>query len=97
MRRLLLLVVLFGLCALFYATSAIFVVPPVPAVIEGKTLIVTRMKGMAFLDSPAGWCAREAGEATVICQGLMLTRVAQDARILLELPYSETLADLAGG
>ena len=69
----------------------IFVIQPIGAVPQGRTLIITRLNTMQFIDSADAWCERRAGGVSLLCRGAVMARVADQASILGRLPYSETL------
>jgi hypothetical protein len=69
----------------------IFVIQPIGAVPEGRTVIITRLNTMQFIDSADAWCERQAGGVNLLCRGAVMARVVNQAIILARLPYSETL------
>lgn len=73
-----------------YTQLTIFIIPPIGLIPQGRTLLIWRLESLNFIDSPEGWCEREMGGVSLLCRGAVLGRVA-DARILLNLPYGETL------
>lgn len=74
-----------------YTQITIFVVPPIGAVPEGRTLIISRLAATAFIDSADAVCERIQGSVNLLCRGMVLGAVAQNATIYLRLPYSESL------
>ena len=74
-----------------YTQLTIFVVSPIGAVPEGKTLVILRLNNGKFIDSADAMCERLQGNVTLLCRGLMLGAVANNSKILLRLPYSDTL------
>lgn len=89
------LAILAGL--VFYMTCSIFVVQPIGAVPEGRTLIITRLRSVEFIDSADAWCERNQGGVNLLCRGLVLARVAKESTILVRLPYSRQLYLLSTG
>jgi hypothetical protein len=69
----------------------IFVVQPIGALPEGKTLIMSRMKTMNFIDSADTWCSRNTGKVNLICRAIVLGKVGESGSILIRLLYSKTL------
>jgi hypothetical protein len=69
----------------------IFVVQPVGAVPEGRTIIITRLTTMNFVDSADAWCERNIGGVSLLCRGAVLARLGEQSTILLRLPYSSIL------
>jgi hypothetical protein len=69
----------------------IFVVQPIGAVPDGVTVIMTRLNTMQFIDSADAWCERELDTVSLLCRATVMGRVADQAHILVRLPYFETL------
>lgn len=82
-------VVLAGLIGAQFVS--IFVVQPIGAVPDGRTLIISRLNSLRFIDSADGWCERETGQVTLLCRGMTAAKVANQATIYARLPYSEYL------
>jgi len=76
---------------LIYTQVTIFVIQPIGAVPEGRTVIIWRSGKLKFIDSADGFCARESDGVSLLCRMAVLSAIAKDDRILLRLPYSETL------
>lgn len=90
-------VVLVVVSLIAYTQLTIFVVPPIGALPEGKTLIILRLNKGEFIDSADAMCERLQGGVNLICRGLMLGAVAKKTKLLLRLPYSETLYLISTG
>ncbi|MGK7344384.1 MAG: hypothetical protein ACNS63_01075 [Candidatus Nitrospinota bacterium M3_3B_026] len=88
---LLLLFLLFPLFLITYTQLTIFTIPPIGAVPEGKTLIISRLNKTNFIDSPDAMCKRIQGGVNLLCRGMVLGAIGEKATIYLRLPYSETL------
>lgn len=83
----------------------LFVVPPIGAVPEGRTVVLLRLGRndvgdfvrvkTRFIDSADGICEREMGGVSLLCRGMVMATVVGGGTILLRLPYSETLRRLA--
>lgn len=78
-----------GFIGSFFFT--IFVVQPIGALPEGRTLIVSRSDKMEFIDSADAMCAREMGHVSLLCRMSALAAVAENQRIVARLPYSALL------
>lgn len=76
---------------IFYTQFTIFVVPPIGALPEGKTLVMTRLNKTQFIDSADAMCERLQGGVSLLCRGMFLGAVAEKSTILVRLPYSEWL------
>lgn len=87
-----------AIAAILLAASTqvtIFVIPPIGAVPEGRTLIISRMKNTQFIDSADAMCERIQGGVNLMCRGFALAAVAGNSKIYARLPYSETLNSIA--
>ena len=83
----------------------LFVVPPIGAVPEGRTIVLWRysiradgqMQGLKlnFVDTADAACTRILGYVKLLCRGMMLATVASNSTILLRLPYSSLLHSIA--
>jgi hypothetical protein len=91
------LVVLAAAILLIYTQLTIFVVPPIGAAPEGRTLIISRLNKSQFVDSADAMCDRIQGGVSLLCRGLVLGAVAKNATIYLRLPYSESLYLISTG
>ncbi len=76
---------------LMYTQLTIFVIQPIGAVPDGRTLIIRRTGKLKFIDSADGLCAREFGRVNLVCRGVALGMIAKNETVLLSLPYSQTL------
>jgi len=72
-----------------------FVVQPIGAVPEGKTLVILRMNKTKFIDSADAMCAREMNGVSLLCRGMMMAAVVNKGTILLRLPYSQFLYNIS--
>lgn len=85
------------LMIVFYTQITFFVVQPIGAVPEGKTLVMFRMNKTKFIDSADAMCAREMNGVNLLCRGMMMAAVANKGTILLRLPYSGFLYSISTG
>ena len=85
------------LMVVVYTQVTFFVVQPIGAVPEGRTLMLRRMGKLEFIDSADAVCERETGSVNLLCRGAILGAVARDGKVLARLPYSETLYSLSTG
>ena len=85
------LIVLILIMIVVYTQITIFIVPPIGAIPEGKTLIITRLNKTNFIDSADAMCERMQGRVNLLCRRLMLGSVVKNTKILLRLPYFERL------
>jgi hypothetical protein len=75
----------------------IFVIPPIGALPEGKTVIISRLNKTNFIDSPDAICDRIQGGVSLLCRGIVMGEVVKNSRILLRLPYSSWLYSISTG
>ncbi|MDZ5647170.1 hypothetical protein [Nitrospirillum sp. BR 11828] len=83
--------VLFLIIAILCTQITIFVIQPIGAIPDGKTLIISRLNKMQFIDSADAMCDRVQGGVSLLCRSMLLGTVAQNATIYLRLPYSKWL------
>ncbi len=80
-----------------YSQITLFVVQPIGAVPNGKTLVILRLNKTNFIDSADAMCVRETGSLNLICRGMMMSAVINKSKILLKLPYSKFLYEISTG
>ena len=85
------------LAVLIYTQLTIFVIPPIGALPEGKTIIITRLNKTEFIDSPDGMCDRIQGGVSLLCRGMIMGVIIEKSTILLRLPYSSWLYSISTG
>ena len=85
------------LMIVFYTQITLFVVQPIGAVPEGRTLVMLRLNKTEFIDSADAMCEREMGSVSLLCRGMMMAAVANKGTILFRLPYSEFLYSISTG
>jgi hypothetical protein len=83
--------------ALFYTQFTLFVVQPIGAIPEGRTVLVFRGKGMKFVDSADGICLRVQDSVNLICRMMTMAAVVEKNKILVRMPYSKTLYLISTG
>jgi hypothetical protein len=97
-RKVLIPVSFLAIAALIAAQFVtIFVIQPIGALPEGRTIIVSRLTKLHFIDSPDALCEREMGGVNLLCRAMVAGRVAQEATIIARLPYSSTLYGISTG
>jgi hypothetical protein len=85
------------LLILVYTQFTLFVVQPIGAIPEGRTLLILRTGKLNFIDSGDGLCEREMGGVSLLCRMATLAQVAQNSNVIVRLPYSETLYLISTG
>lgn len=85
------------LLLVIYTQITIFVVPPIGAVPEGRTVIMLRLNKTNFIDSPDAMCDRIQGGVSLLCRGMVMARVVEATTILARLPYSQSLYLISTG
>lgn len=91
------LVILAVTCILIYTQLTLFVIPPIGALPEGRTVIITRLNKTEFVDSPDAMCERIQGGVSLLCRGMVMSAVVDKATILIRLPYSSWLYSISTG
>lgn len=81
--------------AYFFLT--IFVIPPIGALPEGRTLVTTRVGKAKFLDSADAICEREMGGVSLLCRGMIMGKFIEETTIYFRLPYSDTMYSWSTG
>jgi hypothetical protein len=66
------LIVLAVVTVLVYTQLTIFVIPPIGALSEGRTVIITRLNKTEFVDSPDAMCERIQGGVSLLCRGMVM-------------------------
>ncbi|NBF03978.1 hypothetical protein GV819_16925 [Pseudomonas sp. Fl5BN2] len=93
--------VLAGVVALvviaIYTQLTVFVVPPIGAVPEGRTVVMLRLNKTNFVDSPDAMCERIQGGVSLLCRGMTMAAVVEKTKIIARLPYSEWLYLMSTG
>ena len=80
-----------------YTQITIFVIQPIGALPEGKTLIMTRLNKTEFIDSADAMCERIQGGVSIMCRVAVLGAVMEKSTILARLPYSSMLYAISTG
>ena len=90
-----------GIIALFaiviFTQLTVFVVPPIGAVPEGRTVIMLRLNKTNFIDSADAMCERLQGSVSLLCRGVTMGAVVSKTTIIARLPYSEWLYLISTG
>lgn len=89
------IVVVLGVFA--YTQLTIFVIQPIGAIPEGKTLVIARLNKTEFIDSADAMCERIQGGVSLMCRMASLAGVAKNSHVFMRLPYSETLYNISTG
>jgi hypothetical protein len=97
MRQGLLLLAMVIVAAVVAQVITIFVIQPIGAVPDGRTLIISRLNTLQFVDSADAWCERQQGGVNLLCRIAVMGRVAEEATILARLPYSAVLYQISTG
>jgi hypothetical protein len=90
-RKVILLVVFAAFMIVVYTQVTFFVIQPIGALPEGRTLVIWRTGKLKFIDSADGICARESNGVSLLCRIAVIGMVAQNSTVIARLPYSETL------
>ena len=96
-RNIFLVVTVAIISIVIYTQLTLFVIPPIGAIPEGKTLVILRLNKTEFIDSADAMCERMQGGVNLFCRGLTLGAVAKNATILVRFPYSSWLYGVSTG
>lgn len=80
-----------------YTQLTIFVIPPIGALPEGKTIVITRLNKTSFIDSPDAMCERIQGGVSLLCRAMAMGAVLEKSKIIARLPYSSSLYLISTG
>ncbi len=83
--------------ALATTQLTLFVVPPIGALPEGKTVLISRLTNTQFVDSPDAICQRIQEGVSLLCRGMVIGRVLEEAKIYGRFPYSSSLYSISTG
>ena len=87
-------IVLLGLLATIYFGTGFFVIQPIGAIPEGRTIWYVRMGlNIPFVSSADGMLLKTDTGVSLLGRAMMMSSVIDliDNKILLKLPYSKTL------
>jgi hypothetical protein len=90
-RKIIYLVVLVAFIILVYTQVTFFVIQPIGAVPDGRTLVIWRTGKLRFIDSADAICERESNGVSLLCRVAVLGAVAKNSQVIVRMPYSETL------
>jgi hypothetical protein len=96
-KKMLTLVIVAVVAIVIYTQLTIFVVPPIGAVPEGRTVIMLRLNKTNFIDSADAMCERLQGSVSLLCRGVTMGAVVSKTKIIVRLPYSEWLYLISTG
>lgn len=97
MKKLLIFAVVAAVLIAIYTQITLFVVPPIGAIPEGRTVIMLRLNKTNFVDSPDAMCERVQGGVSLLCRGLIMAGVMNNTTIIARLPYSDWLYLISTG
>lgn len=80
-----------------YTQVTVFVIPPIGALPEGKTVVIARLNKTEFIDSPDAMCERIQGGVSLLCRAMVMGAVFEKSHILMRLPYSPWLYSVSTG
>lgn len=86
-----------ALAIVAYTQLTIFVVAPIGAVPDGRTIVMLRQARTQFIDSADAMCERLQGGVSLLCRAVAMRAVLDGATILARLPYSSWLYGISTG
>lgn len=75
----------------------IFVIQPIGALPEGKTLVISRMSNTKFIDSADAICERTQGGVSLLCRIGAMGGTLKNAQIYARMPYIHWLYQISTG
>ncbi len=96
-KKVVVLVIISVMITLIYTQLTLFVIPPIGALPEGRTVIITRLNKTEFIASPDAMCERIQGGVSLLCRGMVMGAVVEKATILVRLTYSSWLYSISTG
>lgn len=96
-RTSVILVVLLVVGLIVSTQLSVFVVQPIGAMPDGRTLVISRMNASTFIDSPDAMCERIQGNVNLLCRAMVIGQIGKNATIYMRLPYSSTLYLISTG
>jgi len=95
LRSIIIFIMITLLSVLFYMNFSFFVIQPIGAIPEGKTLLIKRVGKLNFIDSADAICDRTQGGVSLLCRGIILGKIGKESEIYLRLPYSKFLYSIS--
>lgn len=80
-----------------YTQLTLFVVQPIGALPEGKTIVMLRRNQTQFIDSADAMCERAQAGVSLLCRMMASSAALEQSTILLRLPYSAALYSISTG
>ena len=83
--------VVLGIAGIAYFNFTIFIIQPIGAVPDGRSLVIKRTGQLRFIESADAICERRNRGVSLLCRGVVLASIAENNEIYLRLPYSHSL------
>lgn len=90
-RKIVFLCLVLSFILVIYTQITLFVIPPIGAIPDGVTVVMSRTEKTKFIDSPDALCERIQGGVSLLCRGLAMGIVIKQSTIYFKLPYSSFL------
>jgi hypothetical protein len=90
-------VVVIILLVIVYTQITFFAVQPIGAIPDGVTLVMLRGQNTKFFDSADAMCMRFNDGVSLLCRVSALNAVAENATILMRLPYIDSIYYISTG
>lgn len=95
MNKIIIIISSIIISVVLYSQITLFVIQPIAAVPEGKTLVILKLNKTNFIDSADAMCLRETRSLNLFCRGMMMAVVVNKSKVLLKLPYSSFLYNVS--
>lgn len=84
--------------ALLISTQiTVFVVQPIGALPEGRTVILKRVPALGFISGPDALCLEIQGGVSLLCRAMAIKKTLDETEIVARLPYSAMLYSWSTG
>jgi hypothetical protein len=91
------LVITAVLAVVIYTQITFFIIPPIGAMPEGKTVVIARLNKTEFIDSADAMCERMQDGVSILCRAMTIGAVFEKSATLMRLPYSPWLYSVSTG
>ncbi|MEM5389598.1 MULTISPECIES: hypothetical protein [Paraburkholderia] len=92
---LIVLAIVVAAAAVACSQITLFIVPPIGALPEGRTVVIGRLSSTRFVDSADAMCERIQGGVSLLCRAVVMGTVFEKSTILMRLPYSQWLYEIS--
>jgi hypothetical protein len=95
-RGILVLLLLVAVLVVVYTQVGLYSIQPMGVMPEGVTLLVRRVAGESFFNSPDAVCLRTEGDVSLLCRSRVLAETPDD-RVILKFPFWQWAYQMSTG